>query len=34
VNPRSGRAWTPNTVAAILRRLERWERAGVEPLTA
>lgn len=33
-NPRSGRAWTPESVAAILRRLERWERAGVEPLAA
>ena len=31
-NPRSGRPWTPEGVASILRRLERWEAAGV-PLT-
>ena len=29
-NPRSGKAWTPESVAAILRRLERWEAAGVQ----
>ena len=28
-NPRSGRAWTPTSVAAILRRLNRWEEAGL-----
>lgn len=33
-NPRSGQPWTYNSVASILRRLERWEAAGVEPLSA
>jgi len=33
-NPRNGNAWTANSVAAILRRLDRWEVAGVEPLAA
>lgn len=33
-NPRSGKAWTANAVAAILRRLDRWEDAGIEPLAA
>jgi site-specific DNA recombinase len=33
-NPRSGNTWTPESVAAILRRLERWESAGVDPLAA
>ncbi len=31
-NPRSGEAWTVGSVAAILRRLDRWAEAGVEPL--
>lgn len=31
-NPRSGNPWTPESVAAILRRLERWEVAGVAAL--
>jgi len=29
-NPRSGKAWTPESVAAILRRLKRWDDAGVQ----
>jgi len=33
-NPRSGKPWTPNSVAAILRRLDRWEAAGIDPLAA
>jgi DNA invertase Pin-like site-specific DNA recombinase len=33
-NPRSGKPWTPESVAAILRRLDRWESAGVDPLAA
>jgi DNA invertase Pin-like site-specific DNA recombinase len=33
-NPRSGKPWTPESVAAILRRLERWEAAGVDVLAA
>jgi DNA invertase Pin-like site-specific DNA recombinase len=33
-NPRSGKSWTPESVAAILRRLDRWESAGVNPLAA
>jgi len=31
-NPRSGNPWTPSGVASILRRLERWQRAGIELL--
>lgn len=31
-NPRSGKPWAPEGVAAILRRLERWEEAGVAAL--
>ena len=31
-NPRSGKPWNPSGVASILRRLDRWEAAGVEPL--
>lgn len=31
-NPRSGQPWTADSVASILRRLERWERAGAAPL--
>ena len=34
VNPRSGRPWAPEGVAAILRRLERWEEAGVAALAS
>jgi hypothetical protein len=33
-NPRSGKAWTPESVAAILRRLDRWEAADVSLLAA
>jgi hypothetical protein len=33
-NPRSGKPWTPESVAAILRRLDRWEAAGVDVLAA
>jgi len=33
-NPRSGKTWTPESVAAILRRLDRWKSAGVNPLAA
>jgi DNA invertase Pin-like site-specific DNA recombinase len=33
-NPRTGNPWTPEGVAAILRRLDRWESAGVNPLAA
>jgi hypothetical protein len=33
-NPRSGKPWTPENVATILRRLERWEAAGVDALAA
>lgn len=33
-NPRSGQPWTSNSVASILRRLERWEAANVDPLAA
>jgi len=33
-NPRSGNPWTPESVAAIMRRLDRWEAAGVDPLAA
>jgi hypothetical protein len=32
-NPRSG-TWTVAGVVSILRRLDRWERAGVEPVAA
>jgi hypothetical protein len=32
-NPRSG-TWTVPGVVSILRRLNRWERAGVEPVAA
>lgn len=31
-NPRSRRPWTSSGIASILRRIERWERAGVAPL--
>ena len=33
-NPRSGKPWMPENVATILRRLERWEAAGVNALAA
>jgi hypothetical protein len=33
-NPRSGKPSTPENVATILRRLERWEAAGVDALAA
>ena len=33
-NPRNGRTWTPKNVATILRRLDRWEAAGVDALAA
>ena len=29
-NPRSQKPWTANSVASILRRLDRWEAAGIE----
>jgi len=32
-NPRSG-TWTVAGIVSILRRLDRWERAGVEPVAA
>ena len=32
-NPRSG-TWTVPGIVSILRRLDRWERAGVEPVAA
>jgi len=33
-NPRSSKAWTANSVAAILRRVDRWEAAGISPVAA
>ena len=33
-NPRNGRTWTPENMATILRRLDRWEAAEVDALAA